>query len=105
MTAGTLSTAKKVLHDQQQPSSTDSESDFNNEEGGGENARLLWLPISAKAKTGLFSASFAKDIGHQQSRSGTCRAMAAALVAVGWMCVSSLLILVNKHILTNLEFR
>eukprot|EP00775_Hariotina_reticulata_P004590 gene4590-4844_t len=98
----TVSTAKKIP--QHERLSTDSDSDYDEEEQGQENARLLW-PRAFKRAYPLCSTSTARDMARQLSRSGTCRAMAAAAVAIGWMFVSSLLILVNKHILTDLEFR
>lgn len=38
------------------------------------------------------------------SRSGMIRVLLAAAVATGWMFVSGLLIMVNKHILKDLKF-
>ena len=49
--------------------------------------------------------SMATQLSHLLSlRSSTARVVLAAVVSVAWMVVSSALILVNKHILKDLNF-
>lgn len=49
--------------------------------------------------------SMATQLGRYFSlRSGTARVLLAAMVSIAWMFFSSMLILLNKHILKDLKF-
>eukprot|EP00879_Flechtneria_rotunda_P019034 GHRR01019985.1.p1 GENE.GHRR01019985.1~~GHRR01019985.1.p1 ORF type:complete len:189 (+),score=38.90 GHRR01019985.1:336-902(+) len=50
------------------------------------------------------AASPVKKLSDAASNNGVVRVMMAAAVASGWMFVSSLLILLNKHLLKDLKF-
>jgi hypothetical protein len=72
------------------------------DELAGERASLMQRPTSAQGASA--GRSLANSIAYQATHNGACRVMLAAAVAGGWMCVSSLLILVNKVILKDLSF-
>lgn len=67
-----------------------------------ERASLMQRPSSGQG--GPAVKSLAQRIAYEATHNGACRVMLAAAVAGGWMCVSSLLILVNKVILKDLSF-
>jgi hypothetical protein len=52
----------------------------------------------------LGALALSSSSSSSSSSSGLLRVLAAAAVSAGWMGVSSLLILVNKHILKDLKF-